>query len=113
MQPAPHPNDDETGTEEDALVADPLADQTLELFDGTAKKNRAVFTEIFRTVPSNLVRDYKAYEVCFSPLLSFLFFFVNFVIYVCSLGVIVSDILYFLSFFLCLFFSLDVDSNCG
>ncbi|EJC99464.1 phospholipase D [Fomitiporia mediterranea MF3/22] len=62
MRPAPIPNDDETATREDELVADPLADETLALFDGTAKKNRGIFTEIFRTVPSNLVRDYKSYD---------------------------------------------------
>ena len=70
MQPAPIPNDYELGTEEDQLVADPLADSTLELFDSTAKKNRAIFTEVFRPVPSNLVRDYKSYEVRFAVLSS-------------------------------------------
>ncbi|KAL5513890.1 hypothetical protein ACEPAG_2651 [Sanghuangporus baumii] len=62
MRPAPVPTEYELGSEEDQAVADPLADSTLELFDGTARKNRAIFTEVFRTVPSNLVRDYKAYE---------------------------------------------------
>ena len=66
MRPAPIPNEDETDSREDELVADPLADETLDLFDSTAKKNRAIFTEIFRPVPTNLVRDWKAYEVrCF------------------------------------------------
>ena len=63
MRPAPIPNEDETDSREDELVADPLADETLDLFDSTAKKNRAIFTEIFRPVPTNLVRDWKAYEV--------------------------------------------------
>lgn len=63
MRPAPTPNEDETGCEEDALVADPLADATLELWRTTARKNREIFTEIFRPVPTNLVRDWKAYEV--------------------------------------------------
>ncbi|KAL5521881.1 hypothetical protein ACEPAF_1725 [Sanghuangporus sanghuang] len=62
MRPAPVPTEYELGSEEDQAVADPLADSTFELFDGTARKNRAIFTEVFRTVPSNLVRDYKAYE---------------------------------------------------
>ena len=66
MRPAPIPNEDETDSREDELVADPLADETLDLFDSTAKKNRAIFTEIFRPVPTNLVRDWNAYEVrCF------------------------------------------------
>ena len=73
MRPAPVPTDYEIGTDEDAAVADPLADSTLELFDGTARKNRVIFTECFRTVPSNLVRDYKSYEVRFSFFFSFWF----------------------------------------
>nr|GAT61270.1 phospholipase D [Mycena chlorophos] len=62
MHPAPHPNPDEMGDENDQLVADPIADATLELWNKTAKKNREIFTEIFRPVPSNLVRDWKAYD---------------------------------------------------
>lgn len=45
------------------MVADPISDATLALWNGTAKKNREVFTELFRPVPSNLVRDWKAYDV--------------------------------------------------
>jgi phospholipase D1/2 len=63
MRPAPTPNEDETRTPEDALVADPLSEETLALWNGTAKKNREIFTEIFRPVPTNLVRDWKAYDV--------------------------------------------------
>ncbi|KAK0243927.1 phospholipase D [Armillaria nabsnona] len=62
MHPAPHPNDNEFNLREDDLVADPISDATLALWNGTAKKNREVFTELFRPVPSNLVRDWKAYE---------------------------------------------------
>ncbi|KAJ6452893.1 hypothetical protein C8R47DRAFT_262895 [Mycena vitilis] len=62
MLPAPTPNDDETGEREDRLVADPLSEKTLELWNNTAKKNREVFTELFRPVPTNLVRDWKAYD---------------------------------------------------
>ena len=69
MRPAPIPNEDETDSREDELVADPLADETLDLFDSTAKKNRAIFTEIFRPVPTNLVRDWKAYELRYFPLI--------------------------------------------
>lgn len=63
MRPAPNGNPDQTGTHEDELVADPLARQTNDLWCDTAKKNREIFTEIFRPVPTNLVRDWKAYEV--------------------------------------------------
>lgn len=63
MRPAPNPNEDEMHKEEDRLVADPLSEQMLTLWTGTARKNREIFTEIFRPVPTNLVRDWKAYEV--------------------------------------------------
>ena len=64
MRPAPHPNDDETGTNEDDAVADPLAPETEALWNDTARKNREIFTEIFRPVPTNLVRNWDAYPVC-------------------------------------------------
>ncbi|KAJ7758051.1 hypothetical protein B0H16DRAFT_1885472 [Mycena metata] len=62
MRCAPTPNEDETHLEEDRLVADPISDSTLELWTSTARRNREIFTEIFRPVPTNLVRDWKAYE---------------------------------------------------
>ena len=63
MRPAPVSNSDETGSWADEQVADPLADSTVELVAQTARKNREIFTEVFRPVPSNLVRDWHAYEV--------------------------------------------------
>jgi phospholipase D1/2 len=63
MRPAPFPNDDETHESEDELVADPLADATVALWNDTARKNREIFTEIFRPVPTNLVRNWAAYDV--------------------------------------------------
>ncbi|KAF7358545.1 Phospholipase [Mycena venus] len=62
MRPAPTPNDDELGSHHDRLVADPLSDDTLNLWNNTARKNREIFTELFRPTPTNLVRDWKAYE---------------------------------------------------
>jgi len=62
MRPAPFPNDDETVLREDALVADPIADATLDLWNNTARKNREIFTEIFQPVPTNLARDWRGYE---------------------------------------------------
>ncbi|THU96802.1 phospholipase D/nuclease [Dendrothele bispora CBS 962.96] len=62
MHPAPTPQEDTTASEEDQLVADPLSEKTMDLWRDTARKNREVFTEIFRPVPTNLVRDWKAYE---------------------------------------------------
>ncbi|KAF8063199.1 hypothetical protein FPV67DRAFT_1672236 [Lyophyllum atratum] len=62
MRPAPHPNDDETGTDHDMLVVDPVADETMGLWMETARKNREVFTEVFRPVPTNLARDWAGYD---------------------------------------------------
>ncbi|KAF9557909.1 phospholipase D/nuclease [Agrocybe pediades] len=62
MRPAPFPNRDDTNTEEDRLVADPLADSTDVLWKETARKNREVFAELFRPVPTNLVRNWAAYD---------------------------------------------------
>ncbi|EGN97561.1 hypothetical protein SERLA73DRAFT_169861 [Serpula lacrymans var. lacrymans S7.3] len=62
MRAAPEPNEDETNSPEDDAVADPLSDETLDLWYSTARKNREAFTEIFRPVPTNLVRDWSAYE---------------------------------------------------
>lgn len=63
MRPVPTMNDDEIGTPEDKLVADPLADETVNLFNDTARKNREIFTEIFRPVPSNFVTNWQSYQV--------------------------------------------------
>ncbi|KAG2050128.1 phospholipase D/nuclease [Suillus hirtellus] len=62
MRCAPEPNDNEIGMREDTAVADPLADSTLELWNHTARVNREIFTEVFRPVPTNLVRSWSAYE---------------------------------------------------
>jgi phospholipase D1/2 len=63
MRPAPFPNDNEMDDPYDAMVADPLADSTLDLWNDTARKNREIFTEVFRPVPSNLVQNWNAYDV--------------------------------------------------
>lgn len=63
MHPAPYPNPDETDSHEDRLVADPIADETEILWIATAKKNREIFSEIFRPIPTNLVRGWSAYDV--------------------------------------------------
>jgi phospholipase D1/2 len=63
MRPAPVPNEDETHLEDEARVADPLSDEFLNLLDTTAKVNREVFWELFRPIPSNLVRKWKDYDV--------------------------------------------------
>ncbi|KIY68459.1 phospholipase D/nuclease [Cylindrobasidium torrendii FP15055 ss-10] len=62
QKPAPTPNPDETQTEQDELVQDPLADETVALWNETARSNRQIFQALFKPVPTNLVRDWKAYE---------------------------------------------------
>jgi len=62
MRPAPYPASDLTQSKEDRLVADPLLPGTDQLWKETARKNREIFTEVFRTVPTNLVQNMAAYE---------------------------------------------------
>lgn len=63
MRAVPYPSEDETQSNEDQLVADPLSDQFLDLWDGTARKNRQIFGEIFKTVPTDVVRNWDQYKV--------------------------------------------------
>ena len=73
MRAAPIANDDEVGTVEDEMVADPLADETERLWNDTARTNREIFTECFRPVPTNLIRSWDATRfVYFVTLRSFL-----------------------------------------
>ncbi|OJT05426.1 Phospholipase D1 [Trametes pubescens] len=62
QRPAPHPNADETEQDEDRAVADPICDETMNLWENTARTNREIFTEIFRPVPTNLIRSFKDYD---------------------------------------------------
>ncbi|QRV81288.1 phospholipase [Ceratobasidium sp. AG-Ba] len=62
MRPAPIPNDNEMGTREDSAVMDPLSDKFQGLWIGTAQKNRAIFSELFKTVPTNIVRNWEQYK---------------------------------------------------
>lgn len=63
MRPAPISNQNELGSVEDEMVADPLSDETDRLWNDTAKSNRDIFTECFRPIPTNLIRTWDAYEV--------------------------------------------------
>lgn len=63
MRPAPIPNDNEIGTREDNAVADPLSDHFQGLWISTAQKNRAIFSELFKTIPNNIIRNWKDYTV--------------------------------------------------
>lgn len=62
MRPAPFPGENDLGTPEDDLVADPISEATDYLWKETARKNREIFSEIFRPVPTNLVRSFAAYD---------------------------------------------------
>jgi phospholipase D1/2 len=62
MRPAPHANEDEFGLDEDALIADPLSDEVLNLWRKTAHDNRQIFQELFKVVPTDLVRSNEEYE---------------------------------------------------
>ena len=63
MRAAPYPNKDETQSREDSMVADPLSDYTLNIWNETAGRNREIFSELFKPVPTNLVRSWADYEV--------------------------------------------------
>lgn len=63
MKPAPYPYDYDFGSRDDSMVADPVSDSTTQLWLQTAKKNREIYTELFKTVPNNIVRDWTSYEV--------------------------------------------------
>ncbi|KAG8686746.1 hypothetical protein FRC11_008434 [Ceratobasidium sp. 423] len=62
MRPAPIPNEDETGTWQDDVVSDPLSDRFQYLWISTAQKNRAIYSELFKTVPTNVVRNWAQYR---------------------------------------------------
>ncbi|CDZ98423.1 Phospholipase D1 [Phaffia rhodozyma] len=62
MMPAPHPHTDFLGTDEDQLIQDPLSDDFLKLWTGTAKKNREIFTKVFRTLPHDEVKNWDQYN---------------------------------------------------
>jgi len=62
MMPAPILNEDESEMEEDRIVADPLSDSLQDLWNKTAKHNRGIFTELFRTVPTDLVSSWDHYK---------------------------------------------------
>ncbi|KAF8830790.1 hypothetical protein HHX47_DHR2000907 [Lentinula edodes] len=58
MRSAPYPNPDRLNSQEDQMVADPLSTDIINLWTDTSRQHREIFTEVFRPVPSNLVRDW-------------------------------------------------------
>lgn len=63
MRPAPIPNDDETGLRETNIVLDPLSDEFLDLWNGTAAQNSQVYHELWKPVPSNDVTSWSIFKV--------------------------------------------------
>lgn len=63
MTAVPHPHEDTLRSKGDLQVADPLSDEFENLWESTAKRNTQIFQEIFKTVPSNNVRSWEAYQV--------------------------------------------------
>lgn len=63
MTAVPHPHEVNLQSKEDLQVADPLSDEFENLWETTAKRNTQIFQEIFKTVPSNNVRSWEAYQV--------------------------------------------------
>ncbi|KAG8866190.1 hypothetical protein FRC20_008972, partial [Serendipita sp. 405] len=62
MTPVPNAQIDTTNSPEDHLVEDPLSDEFLALWNGTAKNNTDIFWNIFRTVPNNAVKSWTDYN---------------------------------------------------
>jgi hypothetical protein len=63
MTPVPNASVDTTQSPEDAMVEDPLSDQFQTLWNGTAQKNTEILLNIFKTLPNNLVKSWKEYDV--------------------------------------------------
>lgn len=62
MLPLPVPQVDDTSSEEDTLVMDPLDDETLERWNFTAKTNTEAFREVFHCVPDDTVTNWEEYK---------------------------------------------------
>lgn len=63
MHAVPYPNEDTTESQEDQLVQDPVSAQFWNYWDATAVQNRELFSEIFKTVPTDAVRNWNQYNV--------------------------------------------------
>ncbi|ORX48538.1 phospholipase D/nuclease [Hesseltinella vesiculosa] len=62
MLPLPVPQLDQTGTLEDAMVLDPLSEDTLNLWNMTARQNTESFRTVFHCVPDDTVRNFDQYR---------------------------------------------------
>lgn len=62
FEPIGIPNVYDYGSREDQLVADPISDQFLQLWNTRARQNTDVFGKIFHPVPHDNVRTWKDYS---------------------------------------------------
>ncbi|GAA5809595.1 hypothetical protein MFLAVUS_003006 [Mucor flavus] len=62
MMPLPIPQIDSFDSEEDQIVEDPLCDETLAMWNMTAKTNTEAFREVFHCVPDDTVTNWEEYK---------------------------------------------------
>lgn len=62
MLPLPTPQIDTTESEQDKQVMDPLDEETLDLFNSTAKTNTVAFRHVFHCVPDDTVTNWEEYK---------------------------------------------------
>lgn len=62
FEPIGVPNAYEFGTQEDEAVVDPIGDDFLSLWNGTARTNTESFGRVFHPVPTDEVRNWKQYD---------------------------------------------------
>ncbi|KAG8876589.1 hypothetical protein FRB98_007233 [Tulasnella sp. 332] len=62
MHAVPYPNEDTTQSREDQMVQDPVSPQFWNYWEATAVQNRELFSEIFKTVPTDAVRNWNQYK---------------------------------------------------
>lgn len=70
MRAPPYPHQDETYLQEDRIVADPLSEDLLGLWYSTARVNREIFSQVFKSVPTDNVRNWDQYKVGHRPFFS-------------------------------------------
>ncbi|KAJ8655156.1 hypothetical protein O0I10_009191 [Lichtheimia ornata] len=62
MMPLPVPQIDNTESEEDRLVMDPLGEETLGLWNDVARTNTEIFRAVFQCVPDDTVVNWDQYK---------------------------------------------------
>jgi phospholipase D1/2 len=55
-------NDYDWDSPEDRVVADPISDEFLNRWNGTARENTAVFAKVFHTIPHDSVQTWPEYD---------------------------------------------------